>query len=116
MPRAASRVEGYRGAPPRTGGESARPGVQIDRRFAGEGVNDRYDRPAMGFRRVRVFAVEDTTAQVCWAGLPAGKVVLEAGGIEVRVDADGRPGAALLEGLSPATRYRLTADGRVLAQ
>src|SRR4051794_38387075 len=68
----------------------------------------------MGFRRVRVFAVEDTTAQICWAGLPVGKIVLEAGGVEVPVDSDGEPGAVLLEGLAPATRYRLTADGRPL--
>src|SRR5687768_15612504 len=62
-------------------------------------------------RRLRVFAVEDTTAQVCWARLGPGKVVLEVGGRETIVDTDGGPGAAIIEGLDPATRYRLTVDG-----
>jgi predicted phosphodiesterase len=62
-------------------------------------------------RRIRVFAVEDTTAQVCWASLGTGKITLEAGGRETVVDADGRPGAALITGLDPATRYRLTING-----
>jgi predicted phosphodiesterase len=69
----------------------------------------------MPFRRVRVFAVEDTTAQVCWGRLPVGKVVLAAGGIELPVDADGGPGAVVLEGLSPGTRHTLTADGTRIA-
>src|SRR3954471_7587305 len=69
----------------------------------------------MPFRRVRVFAVEDTTAQVCWVSLPAGKVVLCAGGIEAPVDSDGGPGAVVIDGLSPASRHRLTADGRTIA-
>jgi len=69
----------------------------------------------MSFRRVRVFAVEDTTAQVCWGALPRGKVVLSAGGIDITVDSDGGPGAIVVSGLSPAARHVLTADGRAIA-
>ena len=36
-------------------------------------------------RRLRVFAVEDTTAQSCWSSTSAGKHTLEAGGREVIV-------------------------------
>ena len=37
--------------------------------------------------------------------------MLEAGGREVIVDSDGGPGAAVIDGLEPSTRYRLTVDG-----
>jgi len=57
--------------------------------------------------RPAVFAVEDTTAQVCWAELPEG-TVLQAGDAAVTVAAGGRPGAAVLEDLPPATGLDLT--------
>ena len=60
--------------------------------------------------RAAVFAVEDTTAQVCWSGLPEGTVV-EAGDAVAVVPAGGRPGAAPLEGLPPATTLDLTLEG-----
>lgn len=56
--------------------------------------------------RVQVFAVEDTTAQVCWAGLPAGTVVTAADAA-VEVPDDDRPGAASLSGLSPGREVEL---------
>jgi 3',5'-cyclic AMP phosphodiesterase CpdA len=67
-------------------------------------------------RRIEVFAVEDTTAQVCWAGLPAGTHVLEAGGREVTVESDGAPGAVVLQGLEADTPHRLRMDGKPVAR
>ncbi len=58
--------------------------------------------------------MEDTAAQVCWAGLPEGSE-LEAGDAKVIVDREGA-GAASLEGLEPDTSFELTLrtpeDGR----
>lgn len=54
---------------------------------------------------VVVFAVEDTSVQVCWRGLAAGTTV-SLGDASVVVPAD-RPGAANLAGLSPNTRLEL---------
>lgn len=54
---------------------------------------------------VAVFAVEDTSAQVCWRGLAAGTTI-SVGDASVEVTAD-RPGAATLAGLPPATRLEL---------
>lgn len=54
---------------------------------------------------VVVFAVEDTSAQVCWRGLPAGSTV-SLGDASVEVTSHG-PGAANLDGLPPATRLDL---------
>jgi predicted phosphodiesterase len=62
-------------------------------------------------RPLDVFAVEDTTAQVCWSALPTGIVTVAAGPAEAKVESDGRPGAVVLEGLSPASSYPLTLDG-----
>src|SRR4051812_5761635 len=66
----------------------------------------------MSIRRLRVFAVEDTSAQVCWGALPIGDVVLSAGDSSVTVASDGRPGAVDLIGLEPGTRYTLEVNGR----
>ena len=56
--------------------------------------------------RVSVFAVEDTAAQVCWAGLPAG-TTLWAGDSVVEVDVDDAPGAGVLAPLPPDSRLDL---------
>jgi 3',5'-cyclic-AMP phosphodiesterase len=61
-----------------------------------------------GAADVRVFAVEDTAAQVCWRELPAG-TVLRAGDASAEVAAGGdSPGATVLAGLAPGRRYSLT--------
>ena len=59
---------------------------------------------------VTVFAVEDTAAQVCWSGLPAG-TRLEAGDAVAEVDGPDRPGAASMEGLPPDTSLELVVRG-----
>ncbi len=58
--------------------------------------------------RATIFAVEDTMAQVCWAGLPEG-TTLRAGDAAVEVPADDEPGAATLADLPPATELELVA-------
>ncbi|HET9443750.1 MAG TPA: metallophosphoesterase, partial [Acidimicrobiales bacterium] len=67
-------------------------------------------------RRVTVFAVEDTTAQVCWSALPPGTVRIAAGDAAAEVEVPDRPapGSVVLEGLAPGTQHRLevTAGGR----
>ena len=62
---------------------------------------------------VRVFAVEDTAAQVTWSGLPVGTVSLSAGDASVVVEVEQAdvPGAAMLTGLSPATHYDVRLRG-----
>ncbi|MGH9285159.1 MAG: metallophosphoesterase, partial [Acidimicrobiales bacterium] len=59
--------------------------------------------------RLRVFAVEDDGAQVCWAHLAPGDTVLAAGASKVEVTAEraGAQGAAVIGGLTPATGYDL---------
>lgn len=57
-------------------------------------------------QRASAFAVEDTSAQVYWAGLPEGSE-LEAGDAKVTVGREG-VGAASLEGLEPDTSFELT--------
>jgi len=55
-----------------------------------------------------VFAVEDTTAQLTWRALPAGPVSARVTGRAVEVDADGGPGALVLEDLAPARQHPVT--------
>lgn len=63
---------------------------------------------------LEIFAVEDTSIQVCWRSLPSGPVTVEAGGVVVEADATGGPGAATCAGLSPGTDVdvHVTAGGR----
>ncbi|MGQ0520693.1 MAG: metallophosphoesterase family protein [Actinomycetota bacterium] len=56
--------------------------------------------------QVWVFAVEDTSAQVCWRGLPAGATI-SLGDSSVEVTAGGSAGAASFRDLPPATRLDL---------
>ncbi|CAN5669302.1 hypothetical protein BH10ACT1_BH10ACT1_22020 [soil metagenome] len=65
---------------------------------------------------VRTFAVEDTTAQLTWRGLVAGRLRLQVPGTEVAVDldvADG-PGAVVLDGLPPGRDLVVEASGSAL--
>ena len=65
-------------------------------------------------RGPRVFAVEDTSAQVTWRSLPEGDSVIEFGDAAVPVLTGTGPGAVVLDGLPPATRLDLVVrtDGR----
>lgn len=56
---------------------------------------------------VSVFAVEDTSVQVCWRDVPAGSTI-SVGDASVEVSEDGTPGAASLDGLPAGTRLQLT--------
>src|SRR3954453_21215935 len=66
---------------------------------------------AMSLRPLSVFAVEDTTAQVCWRSL-TGHHTVSAGRETIAIDAGDGPGAAVLEGLRPGARHLLRLDGR----
>ena len=55
--------------------------------------------------------MEDTAAQVCWAGGFRGEMTLEAGPSRQTVVLDGRPGATVLEGLPPASALDLVVSG-----
>jgi Icc protein len=57
--------------------------------------------------RVDVFAVEDTTAQVCWAGAPPGELTFTAGPTTRTVLSSGAPGAVVLDGLPAGTTLEL---------
>jgi len=59
--------------------------------------------------RAEVFAVEDTSIQVCWDHVPPGTIVIRAGSVTITVDGHGGPGAAILDGLPPASRVEVTA-------
>jgi hypothetical protein len=60
---------------------------------------------------LEVFAVGTTWIQVTWSGLGPGPVELRCGDASVAVDADGGPGAALLEGLAPGAAQRIELRG-----
>ena len=68
------------------------------------------------------FAVEDTAAQLVWSALGPGPVDVrvEPTGLETTVEADGGPGALVLEGLPPATevtvRLRPVGGGETLVR
>ena len=55
--------------------------------------------------------MEDTAAQVSWASLPDGGLVLEAGDSRTEVVSDGRPGAVALDSLPADTSLELTVEG-----
>lgn len=61
---------------------------------------------------VRVFAIEDTAAQVTWSGAPAGGARIAAGDAMVEVETGGGPGAIVLRDLEPDRRHDLAIDGR----
>ncbi|MCB0978101.1 MAG: metallophosphoesterase family protein [Acidimicrobiales bacterium] len=75
---------------------------------------------------VGLFAVDDTSLQLTWRGLPGGDLTFEplddsgravGAAAKVRSDDDGLPGATVIEGLPPDTtgRVRVTFDGDPLA-
>jgi Icc protein len=62
-------------------------------------------------RRLEVFAVGTTWVQLTWSALGPGPVRVRCGDIAVDVDADGGPGAALLDGLAPGAEHRIGLSG-----
>ena len=65
---------------------------------------------------VAVFAVEDTAAQITWTELPPGPVTLSVGDASVTIEGrGGAPGAAVFDGLSPATSYDVRLGTAVVA-
>jgi 3',5'-cyclic AMP phosphodiesterase CpdA len=64
---------------------------------------------------ISVFAVEPGAVQLHWARLPAGRHEVTVGPATAVVEADGRPGAVVLDGLTPATTHPVTLDGAVVA-
>ncbi|MDH3682188.1 MAG: metallophosphoesterase, partial [Acidimicrobiia bacterium] len=56
---------------------------------------------------LQVWAAEDTSVQLTWGTLPAGRVAIEAGGRRIAVEHPGGPGSIELGELEPATRYRI---------
>lgn len=74
--------------------------------------------PFTGLDPVEIFAVEDTTAQIVWRGLPGGEVGVVLDGREQIVGDGGHAGAGEVTGLQPATGHTvdITLDGRVIEQ
>jgi 3',5'-cyclic-AMP phosphodiesterase len=74
--------------------------------------------PFTGPDPVEVFALEDTSAQLVWRGLPDGELGVIVDGREIRLGWAGGPGAADIGGLLPDRRYDIdiTVDGRVVCQ
>ena len=60
--------------------------------------------------RFRVFAVEDRSVQLAWAGLGPGRHVVSVGSVEGEVD--GGAGTWTATGLTPATTYPVQVDGQ----
>jgi 3',5'-cyclic-AMP phosphodiesterase len=58
-----------------------------------------------------VFAVEDTSVQLTWRALGPGPVRVRAADTVVELDADGGPGAVVLDGLPPSRSLTLTLEG-----
>jgi len=57
--------------------------------------------------RAEVFAVDDTSVQVCWRFAPPGRVHVAAGRSTTSVPSTGGPGGVVLGGLAPGTRVRV---------
>jgi len=64
-----------------------------------------------GPKRLRLFAVEDTSLQVTWGELDAQEVHLRAGDAELVLDHAGGPAAPVLRGLPPGRRLEVELSG-----
>lgn len=67
--------------------------------------------PARAPRRLEVFGVGTSWVQLTWSALGPGPVEVRAGDAIARVDADGGPGAVVLEGLAPHAAHVLELRG-----
>ncbi len=72
--------------------------------------------PARAPRRLEVFGVGTSWVQLTWSALGPGPVEVRAGDAIARVDADGGPGAVVLEGLAPASSHALRVGYGLLCQ
>ncbi|HEY2427382.1 MAG TPA: metallophosphoesterase [Acidimicrobiales bacterium] len=68
--------------------------------------------------RVEVFAVEDTSVQVCWDDAPPGEITVTAGDAASTVTSRGGPGGAVVDGLPPGQAVEVTVrpEGRGLVR
>jgi len=57
---------------------------------------------------VEVFAVEDTSIQVCWRDAPPGEIVVRAGDSSTTVDGRGGAGGAVVDGLPPSSTVKVS--------
>lgn len=67
--------------------------------------------PARPPRRLEVFATGTTWVQLTWSALGPGRIEVRAGGRTATIDADGGPGAVVLEDLAPDTAQRIELGG-----
>lgn len=67
--------------------------------------------PAAPPKRLEVFGTGTTWVQLTWSALGPGRVEIRGGDRDTTVDADGGPGAALLDGLEPDTAHRIELTG-----
>lgn len=54
---------------------------------------------------MKVFAVEDSTAQFTWRSLPPGRMQLRVGGSTISMEPPDGPGGTVVSGLAPGTTY-----------
>jgi len=72
------------------------------------------DGPPAPARRLEVFGVGTTWVQLTWSALGPGRVEVRAGDASVTVEADGGPGAVVVEGLAPGTAQGVELRGEGL--
>src|SRR5262245_49806270 len=65
---------------------------------------------------LRGFAVEPTAVQLVWRRLPSGHHEVVAGTRAVTVEADGGPGAVVIDGLATGTTVDITLDDRAVGR
>jgi len=73
------------------------------------------DGPARPPRRLEVFGVGTTWVQLTWSALGPGRAEVRSGGRCVAVDADGGPGAVVLDGLAPDAEHDVELSGPGIA-
>ncbi len=73
------------------------------------------DGPPRSPRRLEVFSVGPDWAQITWSALGPGPVTCRSGDHSSVVDADGGPGAAIVDGLTPGARHRIELSGEGMA-
>jgi 3',5'-cyclic-AMP phosphodiesterase len=67
-------------------------------------------------QRAEVFAVDDTSVQVCWRSAPPGRLEVRAGPVSASVTSCGGPGGVVVGGLAPGARVRVAVAGAFVEQ